>query len=142
MSQQNLETARALLEPFTGVNAAAIDWDSEAVRELMGRHFSAEVELEHFATGLDTRTYRGRDGVFQWLREWFEPFEEYHSQPLEFIEAGESVVVPTRQWGVGEASGAAVEVEVTWACQFRDHQVVRLTTHDTAEEALEAAGRE
>ena len=66
---QNVKTARAILEPFGGLNVAAIDWESEAAREMIGGYFSAEVELEHFATGLDTRTYRGRDGVFQWLKE-------------------------------------------------------------------------
>jgi hypothetical protein len=45
----------------------------------------------------------------------------------------------TRQRGVGKASGAPVEIEVTFVCEFRGNQVARIDEYDTLEEALEAA---
>ena len=128
MSQENVEKLRARFEPSKGVNGAALDWDSDAVQEMFGGDFSPDVELEHFATGLDTRTYRGRDGVFRWLKEWFEPFEEYSTEALDYIAVGDSVVIPTRQRGIGKTSGARVELEVTWVYDFSDGKIVRMTT--------------
>jgi ketosteroid isomerase-like protein len=126
-------------ESVRGMNIAAIDWGSEASREMIGEHYSPDVELKHHATGLETRTYRGRDGAFQWLREWLEPFTEYYAEAVDYVEVGDRVVVPTRQWGVGEASGARVELEITFVYEFREDQMIRITDYDTLDEALAAA---
>ena len=80
------------------------------------------------------------DGLVRYLREWLEPFGEYHVKWLDYIEVGDWVVVPTRQWGVGNASGARAELELVHAYKLRDGQIVRLDQYDTVEEALEAAG--
>ena len=60
-----------------------------------------------------------------------EPFSEYHSEPLDYVGVGDSVVVPTRQWGIGRASGASVEMEVTFVFEFRDHMITRVDEYDT-----------
>ena len=36
MSQENVEIVRSVFEPLEGVNVAAIDWDVEGVREVLG----------------------------------------------------------------------------------------------------------
>jgi SnoaL-like polyketide cyclase. len=140
MSQENVEVVRSLWEPFKGLDVTAIDWNAEAIREMIGPPFSPEVELRWSATWAGEREYGGRDGVIQAFKEWVEPFSEYHAEPLDYIEVGDHVVVPTRQWGVGGASGAPVEIEVTHVFEFRGHQIVRLDEYDTLKEALEAAG--
>lgn len=142
MSDRNAEIVRAMWEPFKGLDATAIDWEDEAVRETIGRPFSPDVELRWSARWAGKREYRGRDGVIQAYKEWVEQFSEYHTEPLDYIEVGdEFVVVPTRQWGVGEASGALVETEVTHVFEFRDGLISRLDEYETVEEAMEAAGR-
>jgi ketosteroid isomerase-like protein len=138
MSQENVEIVRAIWEPFKGLDTTAIDWDT-AIREI-GQPISPEVEMRWSATGPEARVYRGREGVAQAFREWVEPFSEYHSEPLDYIGVGDSVVVPTRQWGIGRASGASVEMEVTFVFEFRDHMITRVDEYDTLKEALEAAG--
>jgi ketosteroid isomerase-like protein len=140
MSQENVEIVRAIWEPFKGMDGTAIDWDT-AIRE-MGQVISPEVELKGSATGPEARVYRGRDGVAQAFREWVEPFREYHSEALDYIGVRDSVVVPTRQWGIGRASGAPVEIEVTHVYEFRDHMITRVEEYDTLGEALEAVGLE
>ncbi len=140
MSQENVEMVRGLWEPFKGVDNTAIDWDGEAIREMTERFFSPEVELRWSRSGPETRVYRGRDGVIQAFREWVEPFSEYYSEPLDFIEVGDRVVIPQRQWGIGSTSGIRVEIEVTYVYEVRDNLIARVDEYDTLEAALEAAG--
>jgi ketosteroid isomerase-like protein len=72
--------------------------------------------------------------------EWLEPFSEYHVENLDYIEAGDCVLVPSRQWGVGSGSGARVEIELTALYELRKGRIARIHQYDTTEEALEAAG--
>jgi ketosteroid isomerase-like protein len=76
--------------------------------------------------------------VIHAFREWLESFSEYYNEPLDFIEVGDRVVVPNRQWGIGSTSGIPVEDEVTWVYEIRDNQMARLDEYDTLDEALEA----
>jgi ketosteroid isomerase-like protein len=140
MSQENVEIVRAMWEPFKGLDCTTIDWDDEAIREITERFWSPEVELKWTSRGPEARVYRGRDGVIQAFREWSEAFSEYYAEPLDFIAVGDRVVVPNRQWGIGGASGIAVEDEVTWVYEIRDNQMARLDEYDTLDEALEAVG--
>jgi ketosteroid isomerase-like protein len=144
MSQENVEIVRSVFEPFDGINVAAIDWDVEVIREALGGAYSPDVELRTLASGLGSGVgefYRGSDGLVRYLREWLEPFSEYHVANLDYIEAGDCVLVPSRQWGVGGGSGARVELELTTLYELRDGQIARVHQYDTLEEALEAAGQ-
>src|SRR5436190_712783 len=100
-----------MLEPFFGVDVTEIDLDSEAIREVLERDYSSDVELWTLASGFGSGVreyYRGRDDLIRYFREWLEPFSEYRAEALDYIEAGDCVLVPTRQRGVGEGSGARV----------------------------------
>ena len=143
MSQENVEIVRSTFEPFDGVNLAAIDWSAEVIREVLGRAYSPDIELTTLAIplGLDVSdSYRGLDGVVEYLRTWLEPFSEYHVENLDYVDAGECVLVPSRQWGVGSGSGARVELELTILYEVRDGRIARVHQYDTMDEALEAAG--
>src|SRR6188472_4303247 len=142
MSQENVEVVRSTFEPFDGVNLAAIDWSTEVVREALGRAYSPEIELTTLALplGLDVSdSYRGLDGVVEYVRTWLEPFSEYHVENLDYVDAGECVLVPSRQWGVGRGSGARVELELTTLYEVRDSRITRVHQYDTMDDALEAA---
>jgi ketosteroid isomerase-like protein len=143
MSRENVETVRSMLEPFAGINIAAIDLGSEEIRETVARDYSPDVELRTLASGLGSgvdELYRGRDGLIQYLREWLEPFSEYVVENLDYVEADDCVLVPTRQWGIGSGSGARVEIELTTLYELRDGRIARIHQYDSFEEALEAAG--
>ena len=131
---------RALLEPFKGVDCTTIDWGDEAIRQMTERFWSTEIELRWTSSGPEARVYRGRAGVIQALREWVEPFSEYYAEPLDYIGVGDRVVVPQRQWGVGDISGTPVEIQVTHVYLFQDGQIARLDEYDSLDEALEAVG--
>jgi hypothetical protein len=51
MSQENVELVRSMWEPFKGVDATEIDWDSDAIRELVEQQFAPEVELRWSTRG-------------------------------------------------------------------------------------------
>ena len=143
MSQENVEIVRSTFEPFDGVNLAAIDWSAEIIREALGRAYSPDIELTTLAIplGLDiSDSYRGLDGVVEYLRAWLEPFSEYHVENLDYVDAGECVLVPSQQWGVGSESRARVELELTTLYKVRDGRITRVHQFDTMDEALEAAG--
>jgi ketosteroid isomerase-like protein len=140
MSQENVEMIRGLWEPFKAMDITTIDWDDEAIREMTERFWSPEVELRWTRSGPEARVYQGRDGLIQAFREWSDAFSEFYGEPLDFIEVGDRVVVPNRQWGIGSTSGIPVEIEVTWVYEIRDNQIARLDEYDTLDEALEAAG--
>jgi ketosteroid isomerase-like protein len=142
MSEKYVEIVRSMLEPFAGIDVAAIDWGAAEIRETIGRDYSPGVELTTLASGFGSGVgehYRGLDGLIQYLREWLEPFSEYRVENLDYIEAGNCVLVPARQWGVGGGSGARVEIELTTLYELRDGQIARIHQYDTLEEAREAA---
>ncbi len=142
MSQENVEIVRSAFEPLNGIDVAAIDWDAEAIREAIGRAYSPDIELTTLASGLGSGVgtfYRGSDGLARYLGEWLEPFAEYHIENLDYIEAGDCVLVPSRQWGIGQGSGIRVELELTTLYELREGKVVRVHQYDTLAEAREAA---
>ncbi len=142
MSEGNVEIVRSVFEPLAGVNLAAIDWGVETIRELLGRAYSPDVELTTLASGLGSGVgefYRGSDGFVRYLQEWLDPFSEYQVENLDYIEAGDCVLIPSRQWGVGAGSGVRVEIELTTLLELRDGQIARVHQYGTLQEALKAA---
>jgi ketosteroid isomerase-like protein len=142
MSRENVDRVRSILEPFSGVDGTEVDFDSEAIRQMLERDYSADVELWTLASGFGSGVreyYRGREDFIRYLREWPEPFIEYRAESLDYIEAGRCVLVPSRQWGTGAGSGARVEIELTTLYELRDGRIARMEQYDTLDEALEAA---
>src|SRR2546423_9693406 len=97
MSQENVEIVRSTFEPFEGVNLAEIDWSAEVIREALGRAYSPDIRLTTLAIrlGLDiSDSYRGLDGLVEYLRKWLEPFSEDNRGKLGYVGARGCVVVP------------------------------------------------
>lgn len=142
MSEENVEIVRGLLEPFVGINATEVDFGAEAVRESIVQIHSPDVELTTLASGLGSGVgehYQGLDGIVRYLREWLDPFSDYRIEILDYIDAGECVLVPSRQRGIGEGSGVKVEIELTTLYELRDGRIARIHQYDTLEEARTAA---
>jgi ketosteroid isomerase-like protein len=138
VSETNADIVRGVFEPLREVNLAVIDWGLEGVREMLGQAYSDDVELTTLASGVGTGVdafYRGPDGVVRYLREWMDPFAEYFIDNLDYIEVGSCVLVPSRQRGVGEGSGARVELELTTLFELRDGRIARVHQYDTLDEA-------
>ena len=80
----------------------------------------------------------GADAVREALAAWLEPFSEFHSTWIEFIDAGDFVLVPNSHWGLGKGSGAEAEIEMAYACEVKDGLITRLLQYDTLEDAERA----
>ena len=142
MSEENVKLVRGAWEPFEGINVATIEWGADGMREVFAALFAPDVELRTLASGLGSgvgEEYHGLDGLVAYLSEWMEPFSEYKVQNLDYIDAGDCVIVPSRQWGIGSGSGARVEIELTTLTVVRDGQITFVQQFDTLEEAREAA---
>src|SRR3954447_1264106 len=142
MSEENVEIVRAMFDPFNSVDIADIDWSGKAMREIIERRYSPEVRLTTMESAIGigpSRTYSGWDGLVQYLDEWFGPFSEYYLDSLDFIDADDRVIVPSRARGVGGGSGIQVDMELTISYEFRDGLITRVDQHDTVDDALEAA---
>ena len=133
MSRQNVEIVRRGYELYAA-------GDLEGVAGL----FAEDAELAD-AGGLgvaDTAagTRYGPEGFLRATEEAVEAFEDYRVDAEEFIDAGESVVVPARISGRGRASGANLETRLAHLWVLRNGNVIRGDVYRTTEEALEAAG--
>ena len=143
MSEENVEKIKALLEPFDDAEITGIDWEGEAIREILERDYSPDIELRTLESGIGigpSSFYKGWDGLIRYFREWFEPFSEYRMKWLDYIDAGQRVLVPMEACAVGSASGAPVELELVLSYELQDGVITRLDEYDTVEQALEAAG--
>lgn len=141
MSEENVDVVRSLLEPFQTLNVAEIDWGSEPIRGLIEAGSSLEIEVRTLESGTGTGVdpvYHGVDGVVRYLQDWMEPFSKYNVEWLDFIDEGDFVLVPVRNWGIGSGSGARTELELVYACEVKEGLITRLLQYDTLDDARRA----
>jgi ketosteroid isomerase-like protein len=84
---------------------------------------------------------RGKEAVRAYVQDWQETFDDFVSEPVELIDAGEDNVVAVIRIS-GRAKLSGVETDLTYAALYtlRDGKVARGREYWTREEALEAAG--
>lgn len=94
--------------------------------------------IEWRTTGLISQgaTYKGMDDVLSYGRKFDAAFEGLHFRPLDFIERGAAVVVPTKLSARGTHGGGKMEVILTYACWVRDGKIVRVRSFRSREAAL------
>ena len=139
---ENEEIVRSMWEPFTGVNVAEVAWDADVVRQVLATYYSPDVELTPLETGIGTgmsRHFSGWEGLQAYLQEWMEPFSEYYVENLDYVAAGNFVLVPSRQRAVGTGSGAETEITLTTLYELSEGKIVRMHQYETLAEAREAA---
>jgi ketosteroid isomerase-like protein len=85
-------------------------------------------------------TYRGLEDVALMFLGWLASWDEYRQEPVDFIDAGDAVVVPYRCRGIGKGSGARVEMDVTHVYTVREGKIASLREYMSTAEALEAVG--
>ena len=138
MSQENVELAKQGYSAFRallGRGAAGEDIRDAPEWDL----WDENVVIVEIADYPDTDTYRGREGMRHWVQGWLDVFDELSVEPLEFIPAGDYVVVPTHQRFRSKA-GVDVEQHITQVLRFRGGKVVYATGYRDKSKALEAVG--
>jgi ketosteroid isomerase-like protein len=129
MSQENVEIARQSLDAYSRR-------DVEALRALNHPDMELDWSASH---GFQGGVYRGFDAALRFYTEYFETFQEIVFQPLSFIDAGESIVVPNiaRQRG---RDGIEVSARSTLVFTLRNRKIIRLCLYQETEQALKAVG--
>ena len=128
MSQENVEIVRAAVSAF--------DPSDTQVWEALSH---PDVELDWSASrGLEAGVYRGRAETTRFIRT-FETFQTVVIEPEDFIEAGDSVVVPNIARFRGR-DGIETVARSALVYELRDGLIARVCMYQDPAEALEAAG--
>jgi ketosteroid isomerase-like protein len=135
MSRENLEIYKR--------GAAAIsarEYPDELAEELLAAGFHAE----NASTAVTDKSYFGRDGVREWIKDIFEGLDDEAQFEIEEVlaEGDDFVVARLCIVGHGARSGVPVTlrwVDVTW---FQDGKMIRGAGYLERTEALKAVGLE
>jgi ketosteroid isomerase-like protein len=129
MPQENVEIVRRAFEAL----------EQGGVGALL-EFCSAEIEYRVRRDLPDARTYHGHDGVRALAAEWQRVFEDFRLEPVELIDAGDSVVAMMRISGRGMTSGVETGNPYAGVSEVRNGKIWRISDYPTREEALEAVG--
>ena len=125
MSQENVDLARR-------------SWTADAFTELFDEHIVMD-SRENPVPDLP-EVQIGRDEAINAFRHYWGTWDEYAIDPVEFIDAGQSVVVVIHEHGRGKGSGVPVERHHFQLWTFRRGRIVRWEAFANKSAALEAAG--
>ena len=130
MSQENVETARRAVDALNRRDLAALD-----------SLWSEDGELHSRLAASEGHVFRGQQGIrdyFVWLDE---AFEEFRSEVVEIIDAGEDRVVALLTFSArGKASGVSLDQPFGIVLTFQGERIARADSYFDRVDALEAAG--
>jgi ketosteroid isomerase-like protein len=129
MSRENVETVRKSLVAYQ-------DRDVEGLRACS----EPDLELDWSESrGWLAGVYRGIDEALRFYEGYFEAFDTIEIEVEEFIEAGDSVVVPNvvHQWG---REGIEVSARSTLVFTLRSGKLIRIRLFQENAKALESVG--
>ncbi len=86
----------------------------------------------------DQRILRGKQEVAEYFRGWYASFDDMRSEPGQFIDRGEYVVVPFVAYARPRGSSAEVRLAETWAFRVRDGVIVEVHEYLDTDDALAA----
>ena len=132
MSQENVEVIRRGMDV---INEGRL----QAVLEFIDEFVDPDMELRTAGHLPDVGRGRGREAAKAMWAEIMGTFE-WRFETEEIIDAGDAVIVVTRQIARGRGSGAEATNRVVMVFGFRDGRVTSVDAYKTKSEALEAAG--
>jgi ketosteroid isomerase-like protein len=130
VSQENVEIVRSAFAAWGG-------GDRERALDLA----DPEIVVDATRRVFNPATYVGVEGVRRMFADMDEVWQEFSPEQLEFIDAGDRVVVIGRSIGKGKSSGVKVERPLAAIWTVRDGRVIRVeTSYVDRRAALEAVG--
>jgi ketosteroid isomerase-like protein len=130
MSQENIQTVRDAAAAF---NRGDLDaWWEYLADDIDHRAVEGAPD--------DPGPIHGKDAVRAYMQDWLDTFDDFRSEPVELIDAGEDEVVAVVRIS-GRAKLSGVETDLTYAAlyTFRDGKINRGREYWTRDQALEAA---
>jgi ketosteroid isomerase-like protein len=145
MSQENVESVRAMIEAFRNRNRAAEAGFENRDLAAAAEALHPEVEWDATRTPMDDLRgiYHGLDGVAEFWRRWLEAWDTVEFSDPELIDAGDHIFIWIDDQKMrGKGSGIEVDFPYPygWVMTFRDRKIVRTVIYVDRREALEAAG--
>ncbi|MGH2965908.1 MAG: nuclear transport factor 2 family protein [Solirubrobacterales bacterium] len=129
MSQENVEIVRAFIDAFNRGDMDATFKDAAP---------DVEYDLSR-AVGPFHGAYRGLDEVRRVVEEFAEPWESNRYEIEEFIEVGEHVVTPFKNYLRGR-DGIEVQARAAWVWTIHGGTITHVIFYQDRRQALEAAG--
>jgi ketosteroid isomerase-like protein len=131
MSEENVQIVRKL---FAAWNTG----DRAQVLELV----DPEIVIDATRRVFNPTTYEGMEGVQRMLSDLDDVWDRFQAEPsMEFIDAGERVVVVGRMRAKGKGSGVEVDRSFAGIWTIRGGRVIRWELgYEDPQTALEAAG--
>jgi ketosteroid isomerase-like protein len=130
VSQQNVEVVRRAWQHFVGTHQLA---EELAAPDLVW-------DMSSFRGWPEQPYYEGVEGMYAFLRDWFEPFDDLEFVVEGYHEAGDDVVTVVRQHGRARSSGVRVEMRYAVVTTVRDGLLARAKVYSEPREALSAVG--
>jgi ketosteroid isomerase-like protein len=131
MSRQNVELVRRLHQAFNRR-------DTETFLELL----DPDVEWVPMMARLEGAVYRGRAEVERWLAGLDHDWVELRTDPREFRDLGEVVLILGTWHARARTSGLVLDSEPgAWVAHVREGKVIRQETFTDRAQALEAVDR-
>ena len=127
VSQENVDLVREGYERFA---TGDIDGWLESL--------DPQIELDASRRHIDPGIFRGHDGIREFLNRQSEVWSGQRIEPEEYIDVGDSVVVPIRFVSTGRGSGIEVVARAAWVWDIRDGVVLRGTVYQSKADALDA----
>jgi uncharacterized protein len=84
--------------------------------------------------------YHGYAGLREFTSNQAEAFELMSVQPVEFVDAGDQIVVPVRFGGTARHTGIETTFSVAHVWTIHDGKVSRLDMYQSRDDALKAVG--
>ncbi len=128
-----MEVVRAMFDGFEGIQAG----DRESWRGMIAEDVIWDTSATSFP---QAGVYEGHSGVERFFIDWLGTWESPVVEALDYIDAGDSVVVAFRWSGRGRTSGIDTAMTMFAVYDVKDAQVVRFRQYETRKQALEAAG--
>jgi ketosteroid isomerase-like protein len=99
-----------------------------------------DIELVFLIMQAEGRSYRGHEGLRQYMDDVLAVFPNWRAEPGKISEHGDVVVVQVRLTGRETRSGVEVDQTVWQVVRFREGRFVHVQSYESEAEALEAVG--
>jgi ketosteroid isomerase-like protein len=130
MSQENLEIVRAAFEAVSDGDAGVFFQMASPDIRVYPRPEEPDAADE----------YRGLEGLMDYLVNWYGQWDDYDVEPLNLIDAGEQILVITRERGRVRSTGMDLVEDFHHSFVIRDGKAVEWRMYDSRAEALDAVG--
>jgi ketosteroid isomerase-like protein len=136
MSEQDVELVRRADDAFMA-GLEHRDFTGGFATGLMAEDY----ELIVAAEVPERRSYRGLEGLVEFVQTWTEDFEQWSMQRHELTDAGsDRVFASYSQSAIGKGSGVPIELEYFAVYEVKNGKVIRTRQYLDRDKALKAAG--